>query len=97
MEERVENDEHEGIDDASLAAHNEVTKFKTIDSIQLGKFSCETWYYSPYPEGFHNIECLYICEFCLSFYVTQNELKRHAEKCPINHPPGNQIYFDDSQ
>jgi histone acetyltransferase HTATIP len=49
-------------------------------------------YYSPYPEGYHNIECLFLCEFCLSFYITKNELNRHVEKCPLTHPPGGEIY-----
>jgi GNAT superfamily N-acetyltransferase len=80
------------MDMASLLAHEEATKFKTIDQIEMGKYRCETWYYSPYPEGYHNIECLFICEFCLSFYVTKKELLRHAERCNLVHPPGDEIY-----
>jgi hypothetical protein len=54
--------------------HEEATKFKTIDFIEIGKYKTETWYYSPYPPGYHNLECLYLCEFCLSFYITRSEL-----------------------
>ena len=56
----------------------EVTKFKTIEYIEIGKYKCETWYYSPFPEGYHNIECLFFCEYCLSFYISRTELKHHS-------------------
>jgi hypothetical protein len=49
-------------------------------------------YYSPYPQGYHNIDVLYCCEFCLSFYVKEEELKIHMDKCPLTHPPGDEIY-----
>ena len=41
---------------------------------------------------YHNIDTLYFCEFCLSFYVTKNELNRHSEKCPLTTPPGDEIF-----
>ena len=87
--------EHEGMDHASLLAHQEATKFKTIHRIQLGKHKSETWYYSPYPIYYHNIDCLYLCEFCLSFFALEKELKRHSENCPLYHPPGDEIYRDE--
>ena len=73
--------------------HQEATKVKTIDHIILGKYKCDTWYYSPYPEGYH-VKTLLLCEFCLNFYVDQSELERHCLKCPLKHPPGNEIYRD---
>ena len=80
------------MDHAAVRAHEEVTKIKTINSIEVGKHFCETWYYSPYPTGYHDIERLFLCEFCLSFYVTKKELLRHAEYCILTNPPGNEIY-----
>ena len=88
-----ENDEHEGLEKSSLIAHEEATKVKTIDQIQMGKYKCNTWYFSPYPEGYH-VKTLLICEFCFNFYVDQSELNRHSAKCPLKHPPGNEIYRD---
>lgn len=85
------------MDPSSLIAHQEATKFKTIDTIEIGKWKCETWYYSPFPEGYQKVECVYFCEFCLHFVLTKNELKRHYEKCPLTHPPGDEIYRDDSR
>ena len=88
-----ENDEHKGLDKATVLAHEEATKIKTIDQIVLGKYKCDTWYFSPYPEGYH-VQTLLLCEFCLNFYVDQSELERHSMKCTLKHPPGNEIYRD---
>mgnify|MGYP001810242903 CR=1 FL=1 len=95
--EYVENDEHEGMDAVGLLAHEMHTKVKTIDSIEFGNYRCETWYYSPYPSGYHNLDCLYICEFCLSFYILKSERERHLKNCELaklGHPPGDEIYRD---
>lgn len=85
-----------GMDQLTLRAHEEATKIKTITNIVIGTYKCETWYYSPYPSGYHNIENLYLCEFCLSFYVTENELERHIKRCILKHPPGDEIYRNES-
>lgn len=88
-----ENDEHEGLEKNCLLAHEEATKVKTIDQIQIGQFGCDTWYFSPYPEGYH-VKCLLICEFCFNFYTEINELHKHTQICPLKHPPGDEIYRD---
>lgn len=83
------------MDHASLLEHEEATKVKKVDEIAFGKFRCKTWYYSSYPLGYQDIDTLYICEFCLLFYITPDELKRHHATCPmytLQHPPGNEIY-----
>eukprot|EP00743_Colponemidia_sp_Colp-15_P005295 GILK01005694.1.p1 GENE.GILK01005694.1~~GILK01005694.1.p1 ORF type:complete len:457 (-),score=58.63 GILK01005694.1:201-1571(-) len=89
-----EHDEHEGIDAASLAAHEEATKVKNINFIELGRHRIDTWYFSPFPEEYHNIDTLYVCEFCLNFFKYRPELDRHQLKCDLRHPPGNEIYRD---
>jgi len=86
------DDEHEGMDAASLLAHEQATKFKTIDNIEVGRYRCETWYYSPYPEGYQNLETLFLCEFCLSYHASKEELVRHLKRCDLTHPPGDEIY-----
>ena len=75
-----------------LVTHEKLTRFKTINAIQMGKYQCETWYYSPYPQGFQNIDTIYICEFCLDFFVSAAELTRHTARCTTTHPPGDEIY-----
>ena len=90
------NDENEGMDEAGVKAHEEATKVRTIDEIVMGNYRCCTWYFSPFPEEYHNEKTLYFCEFCLNFYVKKDELERHLKtNCPLRHPPGNEIYRDD--
>jgi hypothetical protein len=79
---------HFGMNNAKLLAHQEITKYKTIFKLQLGKNTTDAWYFSPYPIYYHNLDCLYFCEFCLSFYALESELKRHSLSCPLFHPPG---------
>lgn len=88
------SDEHEGLGQQDRIMHEELTKLKTIFKVKFGSQYSETWYYSPYPDEYHDIDCIYYCEFCLSFYVTETELKRHIKECKLVHPPGNQIYMD---
>ena len=90
------NDENVGMDEAGIKAHEEATKIRTIEEIIMGKYRCCTWYFSPFPEEYHNIKILYFCEFCLNFYIKKEELERHiTTNCPLRHPPGNEIYRDD--
>ena len=41
--------------------HEEITKVKNIQSIELGRYEVETWYFSPYPEEYCKEEKLHIC------------------------------------
>ncbi len=91
------DEEYEGLDKNARKDHEEATKVKTITRIKFGEYTAEAWYYSPYPDGYHNIDCIYYCEYCLSYYVCKEELRNHMEKCTLVHPPGNQIYKDDER
>eukprot|EP01034_Spumella_vulgaris_P021694 gene21694-27744_t len=76
-----DHDEHEGLDEASLLEHEEITKIKNISSVQLGRYIMECWYFSPFPKEFYPTEELIR-------YQLKPELPRY--------PPGNEIYRDDS-
>jgi histone acetyltransferase MYST1 len=65
----LENSEDQGLDEKHIELHEQATKIKTIPRIEFGKFSCEAWYYSPYPNEYHNIDTLYICEYCLKYFA----------------------------
>ena len=52
----------------------------------------EVWYQSPYPEEYSCLPKLYICEFCLKYFKSATQLRRHSVKCVWNHPPGDEIY-----
>jgi histone acetyltransferase HTATIP len=74
----------------------EISRLKNINKICIGKSVVNTWYFSPYPEEFTRLDVLFICEFCLEPVGTEFMLGRHREKCTIRHPPGNEIYRNDT-
>jgi histone acetyltransferase MYST1 len=76
--------------------HEEITKVKNIHTIELGRYEIDTWYFSPYPEEFAKCEKLFICEFCLKYMKKRKSLLRHKLKCDLKHPPGNEIYRNES-
>lgn len=63
-----DNNEHLGMDEKSLQLHINATKIKNISKIIFGDQITSAWYYSPYPEPYSNVETLYICEYCLSYF-----------------------------
>ncbi|KAF8820669.1 histone lysine acetyltransferase MYST-B [Cardiosporidium cionae] len=91
-EEDVE--EHEGMDQQTIQAHEEATKMKTLNKIQIGSCELTAWYFSPLPTEFQNFDILYVCEWCLTFFHHQTELQKHSSRCSLRHPPGNEIYRD---
>ena len=92
-----DSSEGEAFNAQNRKEHEEATKVKTIANIVFGKYKTETWYFSPFPEKYHNIECMYFCEFCLSFFVRQDEQERHMLMCSLVCPPGDQIYNDEEK
>eukprot|EP01095_Lingulamoeba_sp_RSL-Kostka_P014980 TRINITY_DN6737_c0_g1_i1.p1 TRINITY_DN6737_c0_g1~~TRINITY_DN6737_c0_g1_i1.p1 ORF type:complete len:324 (+),score=78.61 TRINITY_DN6737_c0_g1_i1:95-1066(+) len=87
-------------EDGQLSAlekqHEEITKVKNIETIELGRYEIDAWYFSPYPEEFAYCKKLFLCEFCLKYMKKKKTLVRHKEKCQLRHPPGNEIYREDS-
>ena len=78
-------DEHEGMDEIALKEHEEVTKIKNVNTLELGKYQMDTWYYSPFPkEMFRDkddvIDVLYVDEFSLNFFTRKEELLRYQKK-----------------
>lgn len=92
----IEHDEHQGLDERQIAKHEEVTKLRRIEFLEIGKHRCQTWYFTPLPEHLQDIETLYSCEFCLNFFRCKEELLRHNKRCALRHPPGNEIYRDEN-
>lgn len=71
---------------------SEISRVKNLNMIQMGKHQVEAWYFSPYPSEYAYIDCLYLCEMCLSYFPSEFLMKRHRQKCTLLHPPGNEIY-----
>ncbi|KAL9622109.1 MAG: hypothetical protein Q9160_003452 [Pyrenula sp. 1 TL-2023] len=76
--------------------HAQLHLVRNIEKIQMGRHEIEPWYFSPYPASFTDKPLIHIDEFCLSYFSSLKSFQRHRSKCTLNHPPGNEIYRDDS-
>lgn len=73
----------------------EISRVRNLNRIQMGKHEIDPWYFSPYPQEFNDVDLVYVCEFCLSYFGELKQFERHRAKCQLQHPPGNEIYRDD--
>jgi histone acetyltransferase MYST1 len=89
-------DEKEFILSVLEKENEEITKVKNIQSIVLGKYEIETWYFSPFPEDYCGEDRLYVCEYCLKYMKKQKTLVNHMHKCHLSSPPGRLIYLEDN-
>lgn len=76
--------------------HDEASKVKNIQTIVIGCWAIDTWYYSPFPPEYSSYSTLYLCEFCLKFVRSKEALQRHCNHCILRHPPGIEIYRKDN-
>eukprot|EP01071_Lankesteria_metandrocarpae_P010518 Lankesteria_metandrocarpae@DN5345_c0_g2_i4.p1 len=89
------DDDHTGMDVEYVREHEEATKVKTIGAVFMGPHYVQTWYYSPFPKEYQNVDELFVCEFCLCFFLHQLELQYHSKGCKVRNPPGVEIYRDE--
>ena len=48
----IQDMKHDATFAAMEAEHEEITKVKNLETIEIGRFQVDTWYYSPYPEEY---------------------------------------------
>ena len=72
--------------------HEESTKVKNIQMIEIGRFQVDTWYFSPFPEEYAQ-HTLYICEFTLKYMRKRKAYERHKLTQKARMPPGKMIYL----
>jgi histone acetyltransferase MYST1 len=72
--------------------HEESTKIKNIQTIEMGRFEVDTWYFSPFPDNFAQQRKLYICEFTLKYMKKRKTYLQHCERERARQPPGKLIY-----
>lgn len=58
--------------------HEAITKVKFIDTLRIGKFEIDTWYFSPYPEEYGKVKTLYVCEYCLKYMKLEKTYRQHT-------------------
>ena len=74
----------------------EISRVRNLTRVQMGQHEIEPWYFSPYPQEFSETDMVYVCEFCLEYFPDLKPFERHRAKCQLLHPPGNEIYRDDT-
>ncbi|CAJ0584790.1 unnamed protein product, partial [Mesorhabditis spiculigera] len=88
----------EELDSAMTLIQKEMKQHKTSEipllpkAIRIGKYEIKSWYSSPFPTEYAHAPVVFICEFCLKYVRTYELLVQHIGKCPLYHPPGNEIY-----
>lgn len=65
-----------------------------IKTLHIGNYSMATRYNAPYPAEYTQSESISVCEICLKYMRNEFVSRRHRIKCPMTHPPGNEIYRD---
>ncbi|ORD94749.1 MYST2 [Enterospora canceri] len=73
---------------------DEEVKVRNFNDIVFGNYQINTWYFSPYPKDVIKNRTVFICEFCLFYFSTQEKLNQHCSKCTIRSPPGLMVYHD---
>ena len=81
-------------------------KSRNIEYLRFSHFLMKAWYFSPVPDPYDKIGALlrgekvnpqdngilYVCEFCMRFFATNEEYTDHCQRCTETHPPGDEIY-----
>lgn len=65
-----EHDEHEGMDEASIREHEEVTKVKNVNFVRLGRHTIEAWYFSPFPQEYWKVRRPCPATVCVQTHLT---------------------------
>eukprot|EP00039_Didymoeca_costata_P005257 m.80002 g.80002 ORF g.80002 m.80002 type:complete len:618 (+) comp12735_c1_seq2:637-2490(+) len=81
----------------------ECTGKVTPGAVQMAGYDIPAWYSSPFPKEYRVLSRLYVCEYCLEYTKTNDTHERHMnknssaqEKGCLRHPPGNEIYRENS-
>uniref|UniRef100_A0A915PXW7 histone acetyltransferase n=1 Tax=Setaria digitata TaxID=48799 RepID=A0A915PXW7_9BILA len=80
---------------SSVDLSHELLVLPRIHTITIGDFQLEPPYTSPLPLELVKKGHLYVCEKCLEFKESQETLERHASKCYVDYPPGDEIFRQD--
>ena len=67
-------------------------KIRSVNWIELGRYVCDCWYDSPFPDEFTDGNKLFVCEFCLKYHRKRKAYISHKKMCELRRPPGDEIY-----
>lgn len=74
--------------------HKEITKIRNIDMITIGNYTMRTWYFSPFPYPYFEMDHIYMCEHCFTYFASEKDLQDHIHELNETYPPGREIYRD---
>lgn len=77
---------------AMIATPDDEFRMRNFEKIQIREYLTNTWYFSPYPKEIIKNGTVFLCEFCLYYFSSQEKLLKHCATCELRHPPGNKIY-----
>jgi len=70
--------------------HDEHTKIRNVQQVQLGPYLMDAWYYSPYPID-HRVDVLFVCERTFKYATSSGAFRNHV--APTSYP-GVVVYRD---
>ncbi|KAF9428594.1 K(lysine) acetyltransferase [Podila epigama] len=71
---------------------DDVPRVRNVEWILYAGYDIATWYYSPYPEEYHDCQRLFICESCLKYIRHVDNYSSHIKSCKRRRPPGTVVY-----
>lgn len=63
-----------------------------INTVIMGGYEMDTWFWSPYPNECVSSGTVYICEKCLELKRSKETLQSHNVRCNALYPPGDEIF-----
>jgi histone acetyltransferase MYST1 len=76
--------------DEGVAANDSAAR--KVRWIEIGRYICDAWFDSPFPEEYADERRLFVCDFCLKYHRKRRAYIAHKKTCELRHPPGNEIY-----
>ncbi|KAF9160449.1 K(lysine) acetyltransferase [Actinomortierella ambigua] len=67
-------------------------RVRNVENILYAGYEIGTWYYSPFPDEYHDCQRLFICEFCLKYVKRVDNFIAHQRLCKGKKPPGTVVY-----
>ena len=75
IEDVHEEEEHHGeFDQNALREHEEFTKVKNVERIELGRYEMETWYFSPLPQEYNMCKVRHLADSSGNKVCTQFQI-----------------------
>jgi len=71
---------------------DDLERVRNVEWILYAGYDIATWYYSPFPEEYHDCQRLFICDYCLKYIRHVDNYVDHTRTCKRKRPPGVVVY-----